>query len=733
MTDENIRDNNENPAGEPIEDEKLAGELESLRDTFQTVLDETTAAAENGPVIQELDYTAEIVPAEQAEMPAAQKPEEKKAKKKKEGKKSHKMLLLIIPGVLCALLIALLLTYFIITVKEPDFNNFLVSYNEGDKAQTASEKITAYEKALSFCGETGILSHFKQDLNEKIALATNEASGYAAAKAYIDSNLTEEMLASPQNKEFKELLNAGEQLNAVADKVLAAAEQAVGEKTEASGVDYDALSAQLGVPEAVKTEVGEALKLICEGIAGENSAKADNDKEKIQNAISSYLNAYQMLSAMGADCVGMLEDITVKLFGYGYAYESKLLIDQYLTDPEASENESFKTVTADLEAIAAYKGDVFADAQAQYELGKFTEADFTALLKDSALSENAVKAIAQMEVTVAEAMQAEAEHDLTKAATYYSSVIGAFDTFGFSTVRLGIKYIDLLITLGDTQTAMSVKETLLPEGTEIPEDLKHITDELDVLYKAQEDAYAVFYPYYYDAMNGGALDKTEINAALDALVTADADKYVKAYVEYYKFYLEAITDGDQDTMQKYLENYASIMADYPLAYGTDFAMLCKMNGEYEKAAQTAEKMLAVNKADDYAGSVKAFSQRIAKDVDGALRTAEESMELSGVKQYCAYEAAVALFIKGDHEKSFEYAKQVYTAQPTESCCQLIMVLNALYSGENADMKAELESLTAEIEDLYASYGLEASDAAKGLMDGSLTAEDVFLNGEYDFA
>ena len=44
----------------------------------------------------------------------------------------------------------------------------------------------------------------------------------------------------------------------------------------------------------------------------------------------------------------------------------------------------------------------------------------------------------------------------------------------------------------------------------------------------------------------------------------------------------------------------------------------------------------------------------------------------------------------------------------------------------------LKKLGEEIEATYASYGVEASDAAKGLIDGTLTLEDVFLDGTFNF-
>ena len=150
------------------------------------------------------------------------------------------------------------------------------------------------------------------------------------------------------------------------------------------------------------------------------------------------------------------------------------------------------------------------------------------------------------------------------------------------------------------------------------------------------------------------------------------------------------------------------------------------------AGKIADKMLAVNTADDYANSVKALALRASGDIDGALETAKKGMELSGAVESCAYEAAVDLLLKGEMKEAFELAKKLYAGQLTTNYCELIMVISELYNGDDADMKAELENYAAEINDNYASYGVEASDAAKGILDGSLAPEDVFIKAPYDF-
>lgn len=744
MTDENLLNNEETEAAAAAEetidaaaetaqapaqeDEALADELESLRDTFQNVLDETTAEAEKQPVIQELDYRADEVSAEQSEDAPAETEETKKSAKVKKEKK-HRKALIIIPIVLCVLIIIPLLAYFIITIKVPDFNNFASAYLSASSAATPAERVTAYESALEYCGDDSFLAAFKQEILENIVTATCESSGYSAAYQYMTENITDEMKAAPVTKEFKEFLTIGDQLNGIADTAFAKVIEAVGDKTDDKDVDYDAIIAALGVSELIKDNVKTALGLIGAGAAAENTAV---EKEDVQDAMASYLNAYSAFSELGADCTGMLESIITKLYGYGYAYESQLLIDQYMKDAEETENEEFKAVKDDLAALKAYDADIFAAAKKQFEAGKFTETELAKAMNTSSLSESAAKAAVQIALTAAQAMEAKEAHNLTKASAYYTSVIGALTAFEFPTAEAGAEAIAVLIDSGDTQTANSVKTSVFGEDKEIPESAKPVTDELDKLYNAQYAANEAFYPFYYNASYYGAeMKKDEIIAALDKLITEKSNEYDKAFVEYYKYLAEAFTDADKDEMSKHLNAFAEAMKDYPMLYGYAVAQLYHDNDEYDKAAEVADKMLAVNADDDFANSVKAFALRQKKDIDGALSAARKGMELSQATEYCAYEAAIDLLLKGEYEECFEIAKKLYAANLTTNYCELIKIIEALYKDASDEVKEELAGFSAEIDETYSTYGVEASDDAKGILDGTLTPEDVFLDGNYD--
>ena len=182
----------------PETSEALKGELDGLRDLFQQEWDRTVAESESKPPIQELEYEPEEDEDEPEEESGSEDAAEEEAKEKKEKKKKKggKALLVVLIIVLVLILIPLI-AYFVISLKVPSFNNFMSAYTNAAAATEPAEKIEYLESALSYCDEGTILESMQQTIKEDIALATCEASGYAAARTYVDANFTDEMLAAP--------------------------------------------------------------------------------------------------------------------------------------------------------------------------------------------------------------------------------------------------------------------------------------------------------------------------------------------------------------------------------------------------------------------------------------------------------------------------------------------------------------------------------------------------------
>ena len=191
----------------PETSEQLKNELDGLRTLFEEEWNKATAEAEGEPPIQSLEYAPEEPeePEEETEQTGDTDARDKKEKKEKKPKKAGKAVLIVLVILLVLILIPLI-AYFVLSIKVPSLNNFMSAYFNAAAAKEPTEQIEYLESALGYCEEGTFLESMRQSIHENIAVATCAANGYAAARNYIDTNFTEEMLAKPGEKEFKELL-----------------------------------------------------------------------------------------------------------------------------------------------------------------------------------------------------------------------------------------------------------------------------------------------------------------------------------------------------------------------------------------------------------------------------------------------------------------------------------------------------------------------------------------------
>jgi len=392
-------------------------------------------------------------------------------------------------------------------------------------------------------------------------------------------------------------------------------------------------------------------------------------------------------------------------------------------------------VNEEIDALKASGVDVYAAAIACYNNNTYSDAD----LKDAIRADvpDTVKnALLNIAKDIIEGVKAEEEKNLTKAQSCLGDALSTLDAIELETTELAKRLMTVYLKNGDTQNANTVMEEHITDEVlaDSDEEFKAFAQELSKLYDAQYTVNEVFYPYYYNAYAyGGDLDKAEINAALDELITDDADEYLVAFVSYYKYLAEGFTDEDTDTMLGYLTEFAEKMQNYPVLYGTSLAEVYRMKGEYEKAEEVAKEVLDVNIADDYSNSILALMSRINGNVNEALKTAENGIKLSGATYYCASEALIDNLINGDIEKAFEYAKDLYEENLTVDNCEYILIISALYDGSNEEIKSDIDSYVTDINEIFESYGITVSENAQGIIDGDLTPEDVFLKTPYSLS
>ena len=726
-------------------DGKLNEELEQLRETFQNTYNETAknaAADAEEPVIQGLDYNADSEDGDDGDREsdtdsdtdsyttAEPQPTEKKKKKKKRMSGGHIACLIIM--IISLLSSAFLGTMVYEMIAVPDMADYMSNFMKAASADSAADKVTYFKAALEVCTSDSALASKRQELIENIVVYTCESEGYSAAKTYFDENGTEDMKKSPVTSEFKEFVAVGDAISSIADKAFDAVTPLL---SQSSDIDFEKVAKELGTPDLVLEEVKGALKNIYDASAEAESAETE---EQVQSASKNYLTAYQTFSGMGASCQTLLERTALMLYNNGYAYEANIIIENYMTEDMLASplTEDFSQMQSDIKSAAAFKGDVYTIAATEFVTGKTSKDDFTSLVTGDGIGDKIKSSIASMIADIIDAMTAEKDTNLTKASSLYSLALDSAKALGIYTNGLAWKTTEIMLKMGNIQGANEIATGFLSD-----DDVKAAREERSALYatvtklySAQKNANDIFYSayanYYY---SGTAIDKSSVNSELDALITSTANDFDKAMVAYYKYLTEAFTDKDSETMKKYLEEYASLLKDFPLVYSYDLIGQYMTDKNYEEAFKLADAVLAINKADDFAGKYAALRERMNGSVEKALETAEKSMELSGETNYTAYEAALCYLILGNYEKAIDLASPLIEAGLSYDLCDLVKVLEALYTEKDTDAAQTLKTLVENVDSAMTQSNVSVSENAKAIIDGTKTAKDVLMSGTYNFS
>lgn len=720
MSDENKVNGTEN-------DEALNEELENLRETFQQEWDKAKDESDHGPVIQGLDYAPDETEDgdEEEEEAAVLAPQEKEKPKKK-----HSKALIAIPVVILVLLVGILGTYVGLTIKDPTLNSYLSAYANAINAETDEEKLEYYNEALDLAGEKKM---FKRDILENIAVLTAKTSGYAEAIAFINENMDEDMQKKATSKEFRDLMQVNETINKVADGAYEAVAAAIAENPDAESLDYQQIAKDLGAREIIYSDVTSALRYIAEGIVSEETAA---EEESFEGAVTNYIYAYQIFSSLGADAQDLLETTVLKLYNKGYGYETSLLLDNYFTEEMLSspKHEAFTEMLNDFKAVSDANINIYALAESCIEESTRTEKEISNQI-NADISDTAKAMIAGSVSEVMDGIGAWTEKNLTKAASSFASAIATAEALDLDLTDLGVALFNVTLRLGDTQGANSVAESYLAElvedGGEAYAEFRENYEEFERLYNSQYTVNETFYPYYYAALYAGEeMNSEEIFADLDALLTASDDEYLTAFVNYYKYITLGFTDGDVNEMIGYLETVKEILPQHVFIYSHALEECYRIAGEYDKVLEIANELLSINIADDYSASALALNERIAGNLDKALQLALSGMDLSGEYNYSAKEAAIIYLMQGDFENAYDIANTLQKENLTVDNAELLKVICTLYDGENAGLKTAAEESAAEIDALFSQYGIEYSENALALIEGTKTIEEVFGTAPY---
>ena len=702
-------------------DEALNEELESLRDTFQEKYDETVEEAVRGPVIQELEShsgDAEEEPEEPDEAVAeAVKPAKKKMKK---GVKA----LLIVVIALAVLFFGLLIAYFVASVTNPNFNSLVSSLAGAYSAEDYDAKKAAYEEALSYCdGESSAQLAMKEYIVDEILKAAYEEKGFSEARSLMSNYLTEDQIAASGSKTVKTIKKVIETVDEIADGSLDAVFDALKADPEA---DANAIAEKFSVPGEAKDALLEAftdelngVKTLQEtfGVSSSNTAIT-----YLQTAYSEFVNA-------GADSRDLGEKMAVSLYKNGYVFAAMTISTALGEAEDGNLNQSYTDMLADVGDLSGLSVSLFDLAAEAVRDGR---EDYAALTAEKAdLNETQAKLLGELVGFCADGIRSENEKNYSLAGEAFLNTNTVADTLGITDGKLIYHTVNAMVLNGNLGELNSYNALLTDEVTAtLTADEAAQVEKFHQIYHALSAASEVFSEYYSAyAYYGQPIDYDAACEALDALITEDSNGYDKGFVAYCKYFAAVYSDREAEGKQ-YVDEMKAQMPDLKTVYGYYQIDLDKGNGEYDKAAADAEEILAANVGDDYANSTVAFVKRTKGDVKGALETALNGILLSGSKTFCGNEAAVDYMLTGDFESAFEYLKNMYRNSMSIETCDMLLIYNALYKGDNKDIKEDLAALVEEINAAYQNYGVTSLSDTTAIINGEKTLEDVFLAGTY---
>lgn len=709
------------------EAEILAQELENLRDTFQEKLDESVKEAENEPAIQELEYGEEMLEEHEAEDEEAVSENGGKKKKQKKGK-TGKKIAIAVPIVLLVCVVCLLLTYVVASITNPNFSSFVSSYVQAGSAEEYDDKIDYLEKAASYCSDedSAIWKAMKRVVLEDIVVEMYKEKGYEEAYSYITENMSGEVLSTSSNREFKKIIAIKNSVNDfslnLVDKVI----KNVGESAETPADEV--LFNGITVPEAIK-ETGEGVvKTIAEGFIYNRSA--EDVKDSLTSVTSFYASVYNALVSNGADSTELAQNIAMNLDDNGYMFEAAAFSYLYVKE-DAELSDEYKAFHSEIAKFADFDIDVIELAQTAVAENKTSDEEILAAVKAAVeTDESKTELLAQLVKSSVVAVNAENGHNFSEASDSYSAVLSAQSVLGMDDSVSYLRICQLLVTSGDISSLQSVFEEYFTDETvnAFSESDKAIYDDI----KALLDDFTAVYNVYAEKMQSTADDVTfdTTKAALEALITDDASNYTKGFVNYF-IYGAAISFDTDVSVYPYLDKVAEYLPDMPFLYGGIYIDEYIGDKNYTAAAEWANKLLEIDVSYEYANYVAAFCKRVEGDIDAAIAAALVGIDVADSKSGCGMEAAIDYLLKGDFETAYNYLSMAYTANsPSIELYDLILIFDALYDGDNEDIKSELESMVSVVEQTYTYNGVSSYADTEAVISGEKTLKDVFAGGNY---
>ncbi|MBQ6899156.1 MAG: hypothetical protein IJN70_09270 [Clostridia bacterium] len=722
----------ENTENTPVNAENGASldeELESLRETFQEKYDETVEEAAAMPVIQELEEGEDREDADEEGDEESNISSQEKTPKKK--KKIGKIIAITIPVLLLVLVIGSLLAFVIASVTNPNFSSFISTYAQATAAEKYEDKMEYFEQALTYCQDKD--SAFQQAMasaiHEEIALAVYNEEGYAAAYSYMVANMSKEQLESPSLAELKKLVKTVDAVNKLSLEAFNKVYENLGDADKVPAADV--LANGLAIPEGLEEDIAPLLSAIAEGYIMNRTA--DSVESKL-HAMNYYANAYSGFSSLGADSRQLAEKMVVDLYNKGYLIEAVSFASVALDPNKEDVNKDYIALKEEIAAYENFGISVISAAEEAVASEKTAEKDVLALVKSKAeLTDAQAEVVTAFVMYAIEGVNVESEKNLTRAQTVYATLTSVLEAFGMDDIKAHLKTATVIFDSGNLNDASTLVSAYLTDEAmkDATAEQKAQCDRMNKVFEALAATSEVFSPYYSAYYQQGTeIDLEALKGEMDKLLAENSDNYMEGFANYC-LYIAAVSSGKDAEAKQYLSEMSELMPDLPFIYGYSYIADYITEGNFNAAYSYAQKLLSINVADEYANSVVALYYRVKGDLEGAEQAALKGIELSGSDASdCAQQLAIVNMLKGDFETAFGYVSAVYNANQSMEAFELVLIFNALYKGDNADLKTSLNEMVSIVNQTYSYYGLSSYAETKAVIDGTKTLEDVFMSGDY---
>ncbi len=343
-------------------------------------------------------------------------------------------------------------------------------------------------------------------------------------------------------------------------------------------------------------------------------------------------------------------------------------------------------------------------------------------------------------VAVAKADNYVQEHQMYQAMDAYSAAAGQMKSSGINGELVYKRQAMAMYQIGYVSGLESSTDNIKAWEMQLPHfrNLKKVLDDSKNLSVTLQAVSELVDPY--STTSAAEIPYEDVLGQLDALKTAEvaadtentettasgyraqATQYNGAIISLYKYVLALMCEKDLETQIGFAEE---IQRDYPQHVWLYGRLLAEL---YAKSGRDIEPICAalteMNAEDDSVSQARAIALRRQGKYDEAIALCEERIAAESDMTYELYrQECLCYLLKGDYQQAYTAANSAYqSSSPSIQLCNTL-ALAALAAGQ--------DSAFTQVKELLEYNGLTFSSEVTGYQNGTLTIDNILLEGDYD--